>query len=184
MNKANGLAIPGCCHAVVGLHHRPAPCGALLALAVGCAQARVWLLSDVWILYKSWLGSIMFMVWAGPTRIPAALGAFLAPSAGLRAGWGWAAASLAAPAADSSVTAGFVLAGERGCANAAIRGFQAKVRPCLMPTLPYPTLIYPTLPYPTKHNHTYTCLPPARCVQAIARTLLPSHGHSLEHLYR
>ena len=119
----------------------------------------------------------MFMVWAGPTRIPAALGAFLAPSAGLRAGWGWAAASLAAPAADSSVTAGFMLAGERGCTNAAIQGFQAKVRPCLTTTLPHTNLPYQTLSY-------LHFLAPGQCLHALARTLLPSHGHCLVHLYR
>lgn len=68
----------------------------------------------------------------GPTRVPAALGAFLAPAAGLRAGWGWAAASLQAPAPDHSITAAFLLACDQGACTAALRGFHAKAPPAAL----------------------------------------------------
>ena len=64
---------------------------------------------------------------AGPTRVPAALGAYLAPAAGLQAATGWAAASLDVPAADRSVNAEFVLAGSAGGRAVTLHGFLAKV---------------------------------------------------------
>ena len=64
-----------------------------------------------------------------PTRVPAALGAYLAPAAGLQATNGWAAASLDAPAADRSISAEFVMACGASERAVNLQGFVAKVAP-------------------------------------------------------
>ena len=71
-----------------------------------------------------------------PTRVPAALGAYLAPAAGLQTTNGWAAASLDAPAADRSISAQFMLAGASERA-VNLQGFIAKVAPPTLATFAY-----------------------------------------------
>ena len=70
-----------------------------------------------------------------PTRVPAALGAYLAPAAGLQATSGWAAASLDAPAADRSISAEFMLAGGARERAVNLQGFVAKVEPPVIATM-------------------------------------------------
>lgn len=70
-----------------------------------------------------------------PTRVPAALGAYLAPAGGLQATNGWAAASLDAPAEDRSISAEFMLAGGASERAVNLQGFIAKVAPPILATL-------------------------------------------------